>query len=163
MRLCVLYRPPSSSFPTFCNEFTALIEDLKRTSTPFLVLGDFNIHFDNKTAINTRLFCNILDCFDLDQHVNCPTHIKGHTLDLVIASKSASKLFVSKPIAEYLISDHFAVQFNVNIGTSKHVSEKTVKLRKAKDMDMNALKHDILTSDMIRNPANDIDTSHFAV
>ena len=83
--------------------------------------------------------------------------MKGHTLDLIIASKSASKLFVSQPIADALISDHFAVRFSVSIGTSTRIPEKTVKIRKPNDIDINALKQDILSSDMVCNPANNID------
>ena len=157
LRICVLYRPPSSSFRVFCDEFTALIEDLKSTSTPFVVLGDFNIHFDNKTASNTQSFCDILDSFNLTQHVTCPTHIKGHTLDLIITSESVSKLLLSQPIADSLISDHFAVRCSVSIVTSKSIPENTIKMRKTKDMDMNAFKQDLLSSDLVCNPADDID------
>ena len=56
--------------------------------------------------------------------------MKGHILDLVIAPKSDSKLIVTQPIADSLISDHFAVKFNVSFMTSNPLTGKTVKLRK---------------------------------
>lgn len=47
-----------------------------------LILDDFNIHMDKKD------FLSVLVCFDLNQFVDCPTHSKGHTIDLVISNGS---------------------------------------------------------------------------
>ena len=50
------------------------------------ILGDFNLHLDNSNG-NTNKFNEILTCFDLKQHVNFPTHVRGHWLDLLITKR----------------------------------------------------------------------------
>ena len=49
-----------------------------------LIVGDFNYHVDNTTSPETIKFNKILEMFNLQQHVNGPTHKKGHTLDLIM-------------------------------------------------------------------------------
>ncbi|KAM4592398.1 uncharacterized protein PAE49_010282 [Odontesthes bonariensis] len=48
-------------------------------------IWDFNIHMDNNMDTNAKELCSLLDTFGLLQHVNGPTHTRGHTLDLVIS------------------------------------------------------------------------------
>ena len=49
-----------------------------------LIAGDFNFHVDNTTDPDTIKFNKILESFNLQQHINGPTHKRGHTLDLII-------------------------------------------------------------------------------
>ena len=48
------------------------------------------LHLDKKQRPTrpTIKFCDILESFDLEQHVNFPTHIHGHWLDLLITRTS---------------------------------------------------------------------------
>ncbi|XP_046454933.1 uncharacterized protein LOC124202627 [Daphnia pulex] len=72
-----------------------------------LIVGDFNIHTDvgaNPTAIK---FQSILHLSGLSQHVHGPTHLDGHSLELVISRKSDN--VVTDCSVSYLICDHFAV------------------------------------------------------
>jgi len=72
------------------------------------MLGDFNIHMDKKDSITTKEFLSLLECFDLNQLVDCPTHNKGHTLDLVILNSSfVSQLYTS----DLGLSDHLSMFF----------------------------------------------------
>jgi hypothetical protein len=54
-----------------------------------------------------------VDIYNLKQHVDVPTHIKGHTLDIVITPK--------KPCVECLcvtnidLSHHFLIDFNASL------------------------------------------------
>lgn len=64
-----------------CQSLSMLYSKFKR----ILILGDFNIHIDQKN----RDFLSLLECFSLSQAVNGPTHNKGHTLDLVITNGSS--------------------------------------------------------------------------
>ena len=43
------------------------------------ILGDFNLHLDTPSS-QTNDFNDLLSTFDLNQHVNFPTHIHGHWL-----------------------------------------------------------------------------------
>ena len=55
---------------------------------------------------------HILDENGLKQHVTCPTHMKGHTLDLII--KRVSEQTVSGVIVERSdISDHHSITFKL--------------------------------------------------
>ena len=135
-----------------------LLENLKTSSTPFLVVRDFNIHFDDRTSAQTQEFIELLDSFHLEQYVSCPTHIRGHTLDLVIAPANLPNLLFTKSYAKDLISDHFAVEFNVCFEAPVPSEHATMQVRKIKNMDVSLLKQDILASELVLNPADDLDT-----
>ena len=47
-----------------------------------MIIGDFNIHMENIAKPNTITFSDFLDSFSLQNHVNFPTHIAKHHLDL---------------------------------------------------------------------------------
>ncbi len=50
-----------------------------------LIVGDFNIHVDNKSDCKAVEFVEVLHSFSFTQHVNGPTHNKEHTLHLIIS------------------------------------------------------------------------------
>ncbi|KAF3701594.1 High affinity copper uptake protein 1 Copper transporter 1 Solute carrier family 31 member 1 [Channa argus] len=55
------------------------------TASPnMLILGDLNIHVDTPSNHSAAEFLELLDCLNLKQKVEVPTHSKGHILDLVI-------------------------------------------------------------------------------
>ena len=56
-----------------------------------VVTGDFNLHVDT-SSLDVREFADILESFDLDQRVDCPTHIHGYSLDLMIFSKGVRRV-----------------------------------------------------------------------
>ena len=59
---------------------------------------------------NKYVFYLVFWSLDLHQCVDFPTHIHGHSLDLMIRSSGYNVLSVS---ASYLISDHFSVVANL--------------------------------------------------
>ena len=65
----------------FCDEFQDLLENIIPLHDNLYILGDFNLHLDNSNGI-TNKFNDILTCFDLKQHVNFPTPVHGHWLEL---------------------------------------------------------------------------------
>ena len=70
---------------------------------PAVVVGDFNIHYDDHSKADKLI--DLLDTFGLIQHVETPTHIHGHILDLVI-SRAVDQSVASvrmKPICQLLI------------------------------------------------------------
>ncbi|XP_062400145.1 uncharacterized protein LOC134089717 [Sardina pilchardus] len=81
--IAVLYRPPKLS-NTFIPELSTVLTALNAMSPNVILMGDFNIHMDNCSNAFTKDF--MLDSFGITQHVNCPTHSKGHILDLVCCS-----------------------------------------------------------------------------
>ena len=88
-RMIVIYRPPPSktnklSSSIFFEEFCIFVEQLIILPGNILMAGDFNFHIDNIGDSDTIKLNKILESFNLQQHVNGPTHKKGHTLDLKI-------------------------------------------------------------------------------
>ena len=82
---------------------------------PLLITGDFNIHVDVPNDSNAARFLELLTSMGLEQHVNKPTHISGHTLDLII-TRCSDSLLCAKPIADYLFSDHITVLCDLELG-----------------------------------------------
>ena len=89
-------------------------------------MGDFNLHIESSSS-DVRKFSGILNYFDLNQHVNVPTHIHGHSLDVMIFSKRCDVLSVSPSDA---ISDQFSVIADLKIPTDhSHTVLRTITYR----------------------------------
>ena len=86
LTVLLIYRPPPQPKLVFFSEINDLLTTICATSAKVLVLGDINIHVDNPSCHSASEFLQLLDGLDLQQHVNGPTHKKGHTLDLVITN-----------------------------------------------------------------------------
>ena len=80
---CV-YRPPSSCTTQFLEDFLALSGFLPSIGSNFIICGDMNVHLDVECGDRSR-FNDILQCCSLSQCVSGPTHILGHTLDILIS------------------------------------------------------------------------------
>ncbi|KAE8288308.1 hypothetical protein D5F01_LYC12173 [Larimichthys crocea] len=77
----IIYRPPKPN-PSFPSDFSDFLTQLSAISPSVLLLGDFNIHLDTDCKSATE-FRELLHFFNFTQHVNFPTHSRGHILDLV--------------------------------------------------------------------------------
>ena len=88
VRLCVPYRPPSSSITAFLQEFAQYMDALSTASGQLIVVGDFNIHCDSADNQHTRKFLDLLNSMNLQQSVEEATHNKGHILDLIITKRT---------------------------------------------------------------------------
>ena len=129
-----VYRPPK-----YCSSFLDDLTDLlSLTSTEYdclVMAGDFNVHFDNTLDKYAKELTVILETFGLSQHVQGPTHNRGHTLDLVI-TKGLDISSVS--VVDVALSDHFSVFFHIStapqtpangaIVKKRHFNEKTTEM-----------------------------------
>ncbi|KAL8560396.1 hypothetical protein ACOMHN_006127 [Nucella lapillus] len=94
-----IYRPPPNaknkfSFPLFLEEFEELVDYHNTHSPNIILIGDFNIHFDNPHNSDTKQICELLTSYELVQLVDKPTR-KTHILDWII-SREASDLIGSR-------------------------------------------------------------------
>ena len=117
--LVVLYRPPPNNknkltSSLFFNDFSSLLEILTVGSTQLLLTGDFNVHVDVVNDRDAVKILNLLDTYNLQQHVREPTHTCNHTLDLLI-SREDDDLVSCLNIQHGLPSDHFAIKCLLNI------------------------------------------------
>ena len=83
-----------------------------------------------------------------------PTHIHGHSLDLMIFSKGFDVLSV---LVSDKISDHFSVAADLNIPRIKSCTvPKTIRYRNLKAINIEAFKAEIVNSDLIKNPKGNV-------
>ena len=148
-RACLnIYRPPSPA-SSFFSELQDLLVYLASLPYDLVLMGDFNLHLESSSS-DVRQLTGILEYFDLNQHVNFPTHIHGHSLDVMIFSNRCDVLFASPSDT---ISDHFSVVADLKIPTDhSHTVPQTITYRKLKAINMEAFKADINNSDLIKNP-----------
>ena len=135
MRYVRVYRPPYSllhpiSTSVFFDEFSQCLENVAMCSEALVISGDFNLHLDDLRVNDTKKFMDLLETFSLSQHVSGPTHLSGHTLDLII-TRSSHDIVLASPKITFPISDHFIIQ--CPIGFSRPVlSYKKLTFRKLK-------------------------------
>ena len=103
-----IYRLPSSSTTTFFEQFQSLLEDIHHTTENLVIISDFNFHLES-TSSNSKTFHSLIDSFDLIQKVNFPTHIYGHSLDLVLTKSNNDN--ISNVHTTDAFSDHFSFSF----------------------------------------------------
>ena len=151
VRLSVIYRPPNTSLSEFLQDFTTYADSVATSSGKLLILGDFNIHVDNPDSVEGRRFTNTLSGLNLEQHVNSPTHTKGHTLDLIITRTSET---VVAPIQTHaaVMSDHLPMTFDLRIQKPPPLKVE-ITSRKLKSTNANSFTEDIRQSALVKNPA----------
>ncbi|XP_026055013.1 uncharacterized protein LOC113108674 [Carassius auratus] len=104
----LVYRPPKWN-KDFIQQFSDFLSGLMSRCDKLLVLGDFNVHLCCPSMPLVNEFLSLIETFNLTQHVFGSTHMKGHTLDLVLSfGISVSNLEVS----DVGISDHYSVVFD---------------------------------------------------
>lgn len=108
--IATVYRSPRPN-TEFLSEFADLLTILCLKFRRVVILGDFNIHVDQKANALAKDFLSLLDCYNFKQFVDFPTHCKGHTLDLVIANDDLVSSFSSVDVG---LSDRSAVFFNLS-------------------------------------------------
>ena len=92
----------------------------------------------------TKKFMGLLETFSLSQHVSGPTHLSGHTLDLII-TRSSDDIVLASPKTTFPISDHFIIQCPIGFSRPA-LSCKKLTFRKLKSIDIAAFSADIASS-----------------
>ena len=110
-----------------------------------ILLSDFNIHVDDENNKEAEMFSYLLFISNLHQHVKCTTHLHGHTLDLVITRKD-DNILENIAVADTL-TDHRLILIDLKMFKPK-LKHQTQKLRKTKNIDLDAFVNDINNSAM---------------
>ena len=118
IKLVIVYRPPPSSkkkltFADFLREFTPFIEHYAMSSSRVAILGDFNIHWVKPSDSHVKRFMELIDSLNMIQHVQEPTHIDGHIIDLIFTR--AEKHGITSTRTSSLLSDHFWINSVVDM------------------------------------------------
>lgn len=156
-RLAVVYRPPPSSRnglknSVFFQEWPLFMEGFITCQLDTIILGDMNIHLDEPTDPTAARFISTLHSHGMSQLVLGPTHIKGHTLDVVIVKdthRCVHDLEVTDPVlcdqSGNTAGDHYAVTFTTTMSKPCPIQRK-VTYRKLRAINIEAFKQDIASS-----------------
>ena len=87
---------------------------------------------------------DLLETLSLSQHVSGPTHLSGHTLDLIITC-SSDDVVLASPKATFPISDYFIIQCPIGFPRPA-LSRKELTFRKLKNIDIAEFSTDIASS-----------------
>ena len=86
----IIYRPGSQPLSVkFFDELMSLFEIILLYKSCLVIAGDLNIHFDDPDDCHGKHFCELLELLGLSQHVFQSTHVRGHTLDLIITREDS--------------------------------------------------------------------------
>ena len=128
--LCItgVYHPPPSLLNNttnsmFIDQLSDFLVEVMSQSSNHIVLGDFNIHVNNPNDLDADLLLDSLSALGLDQQVNCATHIKGNTLDLIfVEAELSSKVLKVEPLD--FVSDHRPIMCLLNLAKPRLVMIK---------------------------------------
>ena len=126
---------------SFFTEFSDYLETIVLCKEQLVVVGDFNIHVDVPNDSDSTKFLDLLESFSLQQHVVGPTHIHGHTLDLVITRQS-DQILRSTPQVDSDFSDHASLFCHLH-SIKPSFSTRTLLFRKFKSLDVDSLNDDL--------------------
>ena len=148
IRLIVVYRPPPTKpnklkTSQFFDEFPHFLEQQVVSTGHLLIVGDFNFHIDDSSNYEASRFMQLLECFNLQQHVKFPTHKNGHILDLIITRKDDAFFNLPVTVSEPdIIADHSAVHLQMCFKKPDFRTKK-IFYRKLQGIDHSKLKTDI--------------------
>ena len=139
----------------FLNEFADFLENIVMFNGKLIILGDFNLHVNDRENSSGSRFLDLLESVGLVNHINVPTHNKGNTLDLIITRKDCD-FEVHDVRASFFISDHSFVSVKTKLYCSKCI-KKTIVFRKIKDIDIAKFKKDLSETHLCVSPSDNLD------
>ena len=140
-----IYRVLFVPISEFLKEIVTLLEYLTAMKDEIVLAGDVNVHVESDELYANK-FKEILQDFNIIQHVTFPTHIQGHTLDIVATYDDTSIFNVDRN--ENDISHHHLITFNLGVVPAKK-TEKQITYRDIKGIDMEKFMNEVKERVMI--------------
>ena len=146
---CVYHPPPSrknkQTDSMFVDQLHSLLEHCNSLHGSSIVLGDFNVHYDNPLNPATSRVMDLMTTSNLTQAVSQPTHDKGHILDWLLYTHPTTILCKSTSVSHWAIaSDHACVICHLNIAVPPS-RPACVMTRNIRAIDRAALTADLAT------------------
>ena len=136
--LISFYHLQEVAVSTFVEDFTDLLNDYTIPNEHFIIAGDINIHMETDDA-NSNKIKDLIDIYDLKQHVEVPTHVKGHTLDVVITPKKNT--LGNLRVASYDLSHHSLIDFDAAFEFESAKGKRRITYR-SKNVDIAGFRKD---------------------
>jgi len=123
MVVMLVYRPPPSprnnlTLPAFIDEFTEYLAEATTKHKEIMVIGDFNLHWDQEGNPGVRMFKEIIETHGIKQHVTESTHVENHILDLIMTNSDATHRVSSIKVEEPRLSDHAMITFIMTLSAT---------------------------------------------
>ena len=128
---------------TFLEEFLEHVSSMLRSSKNVIILGDFNIPWNKPEHPDTTSMREILDMYDLHQHINIQTHKLGNTLDWLI-SKSPDT--IQDITGKDFLSDHNIIEWKFQI------NQKVTEKREITRRDLSKVNEESFMSELEKQP-----------
>ena len=147
---------PASSVVNFFEDFLSYVGFLSSLSSSFVICGDFNFHVDTMSPTVSE-FKSVMDSCCLSQYIDFPTHLHGHTLDLLMAPSEFSA--ISDVKGSGFISDHKIISCVVDFPSDTPM-QKVVTFRQYHKLNIDKFRSDLLAIPFVSSPSDDIDLLH---
>ena len=156
----VIYRPgsaPASS--AFFEELADLFDSVTNYSS-VIIIGDINIHLDHINDTGTVSFSSLLSTSHLVQVVQSPSHVAGHTLDIVVVKSDCAVTAVNVPPP--VLSDHSMIDVEFELRVFKHYDTVTSSRRVWRSFNYDEFERDLSQSGLVRSPVLGMDSATLA-
>ena len=160
MLIICIYRHQEVHINIFIKELNYLISK-QNPALPLVLTGDFNVHFENSLDSETKQLQYLTSSFGLSQFVCGPSHILGHTLDLLFVNAHDFTMQPIKPV-RFQYSDHFPVFFELpNCARPPTEKKKEISYRNYKNIDIQEFSSNL--GDSLQSAlSGKVDTSSFS-
>lgn len=125
LALGVGYRPPQCNLQCL-NNLEEVLSDTCGLVDEIIFVGDLNIDFYKEDTPQYKYIKNILDCFDLKQHINEPTRISGNSSTLIdiICTNTKDRVIDCGTLDILNMSDHRLTYCKLDIKVMKNPRRK---------------------------------------
>ena len=145
INIYIVYRPGHPGTDrAFMEEFGSFLDGLLLVRGNSIICGDFNYWVDDPSSKPfSAEFVELLDLSNFENFVSFPTHLSGHTLDLILAPAGSEyvKHVEALPIDSNM-SDHALILFCLEV-MRPHAVKKTITFRSYRNVNNNSIVNDI--------------------
>ena len=131
----------------------SFVSFLSSINSSYHIFGDFNIHV-NVPGGDGYKFMTFLDSCDLKQFVNQPTHLHGHTLDLIL-SPSHQDTIIDVKIGDF-VSDHALVKCSIILPHQAAHTLNKVQYRRYHHINMSNFLSDLKNTSFVKSPTDSV-------
>ena len=130
----------------------SFVSFLSSINSSYHIFGDFNIHVDVPGGDGYK-FITFLDSCDLKQFVNQPTHLLGHTLDLILSPSDQDTIIDT--IGDF-VSDHALVKCSSIVPHQAAHTQNKVKYRRYHRINMSNFHSDLKNNSFVKSPTDSV-------